>query len=628
MAVLAGLAATFATAALASAASVASPPRPPADRQEMIRYAAKSSEGIWKKVANPPDSLSSRELFTCALALAETGRDLDRMATLFEAAAKMQDRDPKSKGYGNFRWSWSNPAVMDYNAVEFCMQGGALVWMRHRDKMPEAARKQLRELLDFAVEGCLRHKVRESYTNIALMNAENLILLGEGLDQPKAADEGYARLDRIYANTLANGISEYDSPTYYGVDLDDLVLTEAFMKREDGRKKVRALLDLFWTDIAMNFFPPSGRLAGPHSRDYDYVWGRGPLDNHLWAAGWLAGDIRGGIGAIWPALGRWQPPATLYKESATKFPRLIRQVWGAQPLQFRTHYMAADVTLGSAAANYHNMDLPLTVDLPGPPDYPRCYFIPDARHDPYGKVKIPEGKGPHSKTLHLRPFWTAAQRNGDALGLALYQDEDMTKAGKTLESHFVMPRDADGFWIGDQRVTLKAGAPATFPLKSGQAVVLRKGSAAVGVRVVWAKTVGGKGATAAFVDDGNPYGVVRLTVTHYEAQEPAATVVGAGAALWVRVGSGLATDAALAAWRRQFAAAGAEAAMDGNHLVLTAAGGGGPLQIETTAPKGENTQVVPPPARHVLEVDGKDLGREILERNPVAPPPAAAPQRR
>ena len=460
------------------------------------------------------------------------------------------------------------------------------------------------------------------------MNAENLILLGEGLDVPKATDEGYARLDRVYANTLANGICEYDSPTYYGTDLDSLVLLESFMKREDGRKKVRALLDLFWADIAMNFFPPSERLAGPHSRDYDYIRGRGILENHLWTAGWITGEIRGSTAAIWPALGRWQPPAALYQTSATKFPRLIRQVWGVQPLQFRTHYLAADVTLGSSAANYHNMDMPLTVDLPGPVDYPRCYFIPDARHDPYGKVKIQEGKGPHSKTLHLRPFWTAAQRKADALGLVLYQDEDMTKAGKSLESHFVMPRDVDGFWIGDRQVTLKAGAPATFPLKDGQALVLRKGSAAVGVRVVWAKAVGGKEPTVAFVDDGNTYGVVRLTVTHYESQESPAGVLGAGAAMWVRVGSHLATDAAFAAWRKQFAEAKAEAAKDDPRLTLKAAGVDGPLLIETTCPKGENTRVDPPPARCVLEVDGKDIGREILERNPVVPLPPPAAQKR
>jgi hypothetical protein len=122
--------------------------------------------------------------------------------------------------------------------------------------------------------------------------------------------------------------------------------------------------------------------------------------------------------------------------------------------------------------------------------------------------------------------------------------------------------------------------------------------------------------------------VVRLTVTHYDSQEPPASVVGAGAAMWVRIGSNLATDAALAAWRKQFAAAKAEAAMDAGRLVLKAAGSNGPLKIETTTPKGENTQIEPPPARCVLEVDGKDIGREILERNPVTPLPAVAPQKR
>ncbi|MBE3099211.1 MAG: hypothetical protein IMZ44_19010 [Planctomycetes bacterium] len=619
---------TSASASLAPGA----PPAAPPDRQEMIRYAAAGGEATWKKVANPPDGLSSRELFTCALALAEANTHLERLGPLLDLGAKMQDRDPQSKGYGNFRWSWSNPTVMDYNAVEFCMQGGALLWQRHQDKMGDALKKRFRETLDYAVEGCLRHKVRESYTNIALMNAENLILLGEGLDLPKAADEGYARLDRILANTLANGVCEYDSPTYYGVDLDCLLMMEAFMKRDDGRRKVRALLDLFWTDVALNFFVPSQRLAGPHSRDYDYLRGRGIIENHLWAAGWIPGEARGSIGALWPALGRRQPPPDLYQTSATKFPRLVRQVWGAQPLQFRTHYLLADVTLGSAAANYHNMDMPLTVDLPGPIDYPRCYFIPDARHDPYGKVRISEGKGPHSKTLHLRPFWTAAQRTADALGLVLYRDEDMTKANTSLESHFVMPRDVDGFWIGDMRIILKPGAKVTLPLKAGQALVLRRGTAAVGVRVPWARGVGEKEATVALVDDGNNYGVVRLTVTHYEGKEPPATVVGAGAALWVRVGSGLKDDAAFQKWRSDFARAEYRGDADEKSLSIKAqaADRSSPeasVEIKAGYPKGDGAAVVPAPARCVLELDGVDVGRSILAPLNV-PAPAPAVQNR
>lgn len=600
----------------------ARPPAAPPDRQEMIRYAAAAGEGTWKKVAQPPDSLSSRELFTCALALCEAGQHPERLEPLFALGAKMQDRDPKSRGYGNFRWSWSHTSVMDYNAVEFCMQGGALLWQRHQGKMPEPARRILREVLDFAVEGCLRHKVRESYTNIALMNAQNLILLGEGLGKTEVADEGYARLDRIFKNTLANGICEYGSPTYYGVDLDCLLLIEAFAQRESGLAQARALLELFWTDIALNYFPPSQRLAGPHSRDYDYLRGHGPLDTHLWACGWIPGPPRGSIGAVFPALGRWRPPARLYEMSAARFPRLVRQTWGAQPLQFRTHYLLPDVTLGSAAANYHNMDLPLTADLPGPADSPRCYFIPDARHDPYGKAKIPEGSGAHSKTLHLKPFWAGAQRKTDALGLVLYRDEDQTKAGKSLESHFVFPRDVDAIRVGSQRITLKAASPQTVPLGAGEALAFRRGTAAVGVRVPWARGVGGTAASAAFVDDGNEHGVVRLTVTHYEGAQPPPTVAGAGAVLWVRVGSGLKDDAAFQRWLSQFAAARFVEGADPKTLAFQADAADGAVSIKAAYPTGENAAADPPPVRAVLDADGDDIGRRILAA--VAPPRPAA----
>ncbi len=583
--------------------------------QEMIRYAAARGEGTWKKTQGPAPNLTSRELFTYALALAEARTHPERLGSLFETAARMHDRDPESRGYGNFRWSWSHNQVMDFNAVEFCMMGGSLLWLRHRDWIPDDARRTLREILEFATEGCLRHRVRPAYTNIALMNAENLILLGEALGNSDVADEGYRRLDRFVMHTWEHGISEYGSPCYYGVDLDCLGLIERFCRRERGREQARALLELFWTDVALNFFPPSLRLAGPHSRDYNYLRGNGSvLDNHLWAVGWLPGKERGGLGLLWPALIRWRPPAHLLETSRSRFPRLVRQSWRERPCQSRTHYVMPDVTLGAAAANYHNMDLPLTVDLPGDSSFPRCYVIPDARGDPYGKKRIREGRGAHSKTLHLRPFWTAAQRKTDALGLVLYRDEDQTRTATTLESHFVVPRDVHGFWIGEERVAIERGKQAEFPIPDGNPLVLRKGTAAVGVRVVWARTVGGEPAGTALVDDANPDGVVRLTVTHHRGDAAPASVVGAGAALWVRVGSDLETDDAFDAWRRAFAKAAAEVRCSSSAIDLRAETTDGPLAIETAYPEPGEPKLLPEPARGVLELDGRDVGRPILER--------------
>jgi hypothetical protein len=627
MPILSRLAAAVAVAAITLAAATVAPaagaPAPP-DRADLFRYAAKAAEGTWRKLDGPDPRLSSRELFCAALAWCEADMHADRLPRLLETAARMQDRDPASRGFGNFRWYWENPGVMDYNAVEFAMQAGTLLWLRHRDRLPQDARKTLAETLDFAVQGCLRHRVNVAYTNIALMNAQNLIMLGEALDRKDAADEGYRRLDAFVLHTWTNGISEYGSPTYYGVDLDCLGLIEAFCRRERGRDQARALLELFWTDIAANFFPPSARLAGPHSRDYNYLLGNGSvLDTHLWMAGWLPGDVRGGTGVLWPALSRWQPPAALLASSRRDFPRTVRQAWNAGTLQSRTHHLLADVALGSAASNYHNMDLPLTVDLPGDAKSPRGYFIPDARHDPYGKAKIAEGRGPHAKTLHLRPFWTAAQAAGDAVGLVLYRDEEQTATATTLESHFVLPSAVDGFWVGETRVDLAAarqtgagaaGAPVTeIPVPPGAALVLRKGTAAVGIRVPWVSGVKGFAPTVALVDDGNPYGVVRLTVTHYRGEKPPETVVGAGAAVWVRVAGGLETDEAFDAWRRAFARADAACGVESGRVRLSAAGGTAHLAIDAGYPDGADAAVSPAPTRGVLEVNGDDVGRRLIE---------------
>jgi hypothetical protein len=314
-----------------------------APRSDIVQNAADNAEGVWRRCQDPDKSdLSTRDLFTAALAWCEAKQHPDRLARVFDLAAQLQDRDPKSKTYGNFRWYWSHPKVDDHNAVEFCMQAGALLWIRHRDTMPADARAKLETLARLSAEGCRRHKVRPSYTNIAFMNAANLILLGENLGLDEIAQEGYRRLDDAVRYTAQNGTHEYCSPTYYGVNIVDVGLLEAFCARDRERQIARAMLELFWTDIAVNSLPSVQRLAGANSRTYDYLHGLGgPLDNALSHAGWLPGTPRGSEG-IYYALIRWRPDDKL---RSLKLPRLVRQCWGEAPEQFRTHYLLPNISL-------------------------------------------------------------------------------------------------------------------------------------------------------------------------------------------------------------------------------------------------------------------------------------------
>ncbi|MEI7732772.1 MAG: hypothetical protein WCO56_24585 [Verrucomicrobiota bacterium] len=600
-------------ALLGAASNTVAAPLPTSE--SIVAVCVARGEGTWRTVnKNPlPANMSSRELFAYALTLCEGNTKLERLERLFDVAAQMQNREKTAKGYGNFRWSWGHEDVFDFNAVDFCMQSAVIIWIRHQQKLPPAARDKLREILGFAEHGLLRHKVRDSYTNIALMNAGNLILLGEILGNAAAADEGYARLDAVCLNIWEGGIHEYDSPTYYGTDLDDLTIIEAFCQRPRGRAQARALLELFWTDLEMNWFPPAQKLAGARSRDYDYLRGLGSLDQQLMANGWLPVTEKTQIISIHTIYAKWRPPEKLQLLSATQFPRYVRQMFGMEDQQTKSHLLYPDVTLSVAGANYGGkMDLPLTVDFPGPRESVRCYYIPDGRRDPYGKIKIVESKA-HSKTLHLNPFFTGAQCRDDAVGLAIYRPQDLPETFETLESHFVMPFEPDGFWIGERHVPLQKGKAVEIPLPPGAALVLRKGTAAVGVRVPWSRSLDGQVSRVSFAYDTNTYGAVRLTVAHHAPARKDNAKLSAAAAFWVRIGSGLQTDAAFKQWQQAFAVAKADVNITAEAVRIQVAGLGGPVAVAVPTPYDKPSLLEPKPTKAVLEVDGDDLGRRLLQ---------------
>lgn len=586
-----------------------------AQRAGILQAAAAREDRVWDRIATaePYPSLGARNLFAAALAWGEARVHAERLERFFALAAQMQDRNPDSPGFGNLRWYWRDDRVTDPNAVEFCMQDAVLLWRRHVEWLPESVRPQLRELLTFGLEGCLRHRVRTSYTNIAVLNASNLILLGELLDRPDAADEGYRRLDALVFWTWQFGTHEYCSPTYYSPDLSGLMLIDLYAQREQGQQQARALAEVLWTDIALNWFAPSQRLAGPQSRSYDYLYGLGGIDAFLWSAGWLKEEAVDPRSLIVPLAAEWFPPERLRGLSSERFPRLVRQSWGETPQDSRTHLLLKDITLGCAGAMYGLQDLPLTVDLPGDRRQIHCYFIADGRQDPYGKQKYETGSAQHMKALHLAPFWAGTQRGPDALGLVVYRPEDLLdELVVNVQSHFVLRRP-DAIWLGGSPVRLPGGKPeqpSAIPVASGQSLVLRYGTAGVGIRVVWARRQDGSPAPAALVDDGNPYSALRLTVEH----RASLTSIEAGAAFWVRVAGGLMDDDAFAQWRAAFENAepvSVQASDSG--LQIAVPGQDGPASILAEAPYGRGkVELVPEPSRAVLELDGHDLGRPLL----------------
>ena len=143
---------------------------------------------------------------------------------LLRLAVTMQDRNPDSRTFGNFRWNWSRTGVTDPNAAEFAVARMLSITLDTPEPLTEEARSLLFELLEYAVNPCLRRRIPPDYTNIAFYNATHLILLGQVLDRPEVSEEGKRRLLNIVAHIWNHGVFEYNSPAYYFINVDSLQL--------------------------------------------------------------------------------------------------------------------------------------------------------------------------------------------------------------------------------------------------------------------------------------------------------------------------------------------------------------------------------------------------------------------
>jgi len=180
----------------------------------------------------------------------------------------------------------------------------------------------------------------------------------------------------------------------------------------------------------------------------------------------------------------------------------------------------------------------------------------------------------------------------------------------SLQSHFVMPRADDAIYAGEEKIIFTPGTPRTVELPSGTAVFLRQGTAALAIRVPVARTLAGEAASVALVWDDNEWGAIRLTVDHRLTKTP--RVVNAAAVFQVRVGSEL-NDAAFADFRRAFAATKCDVTIMPESLAVQSPAAKAKLALAAAAPWAQPSRIEPAPPRVVLEIDGQDVGRKILE---------------
>ncbi|MCL2005835.1 MAG: hypothetical protein FWG73_06685 [Planctomycetaceae bacterium] len=592
---------------------------------------------------------------------------------LLRIAEEMQDKNPESRTFGNFRWYWSSPGVTDHNAAEFALARMLSIQLDTPNALADEDQQILLRMLERSIPVCMNRRIRPDYTNIALYNSIHLILLGQVFERPDVLQKGKHRLKNIAAHIWNHGIFEYNSPAYYHINIDSLQLGLRHVDDPETKALIHALLELFWTDMSLHWFKPGLRLGGAQSRTYNYLVGINVHKFRLLAfAGLCPYDHdaryhavlnsfradraeRAGRGTAWPS-----PEIVALND---RYPRWVTRNWGRDQGQWAAMYMLEDIALGTAGAKYDaQQNMVLTVDIAdcGEVDVhkdaivrvrdefvvsrsddhasddhdsvirqfqPRSYFIADGREDPYGTKLFSTGSGGQRKALHLDALWFGTQRTVDSLGLVLYPPEILNDPQVVnVQSHFVVRRPKE-IWLDGEQIVLLPNEPVKV---GNRPIVFRYATCAFGVRVVWSRDLQGQPAEVFLVDDGNEHGVYRLTVEHMPAASPGdaramreryasqGDTANAGAALWVRIDS----DARGDVYGTRGASQGvihvdspAHAAGSANDIAIAVAGRDGILSISL---RDGIVQTEPAAPLGILTLDGKDLGRPILERLPAA----------
>jgi hypothetical protein len=216
--------------------------------------------------------------------------------------------------------------------------------------------------LRMAVVGTLARGVAASYTNIALMSAFLLCNAGDRFAEPSWREAGEAlgiEVERLFR--AHDAFAEYNSPTYYGVDLYALALWRSYAVSPKLQTLGVAVEADLWRDIARYYHAGLRNGCGPYDRSYGMDMRRYAALTGLWI--WAA---IGGADAPFPdpsqlfdhphdfsfgpciaSVGARVPADALAHFHAFQGERLVEQVITDEPRRVATAWLGPDVMLGA-----------------------------------------------------------------------------------------------------------------------------------------------------------------------------------------------------------------------------------------------------------------------------------------
>lgn len=535
---------------LMPAPSVAAQPAPPYPRIAGYVSSYVTAE-VHKFQSHALGSSAVRDLAAAAWALLALSPQPPSAANVTLAAGMLDACFAKQLPDGRFPWTFDSNVSIDGNGVQFFSlpmlravvhygpRFGAAALARWRGNMTMAA------VASFAEGDGPGTEAQPYYTNIATMRLVNLHLFAQVLGNATLRAQADAATAAWSSLVDGAGVHEYSSPTYTAVAIDNLIAGAASLADAAVAALLRRYALFLLAHAAAGFFSPARELAGPHSRDYDFLYGSAGMD-YVYA---LSGIAAAGGVADADAFVLNQDPITeaLLYASAVRgdFPRLpagllalaappakagdwrvMQASYSATPGSARATdgcdayvFTARAASLGVSSLYYVPQDKMVVAQLalaPGgapPAASPRLAqvtLVQDSFDAPYGMVKTADGSG-HEKPTHLKATVAAVQDRGLALVLndLTMAIEGSARGGPfdSLAANVVLPAGAgvDAVYTesGGRVRNVSRGAP-DVPLRLGETVAVRSAGGIVAWRLAFADGLAGYAPTSALKFDGPP----------------------------------------------------------------------------------------------------------------------------
>jgi hypothetical protein len=205
--------------------------------------------------------------------------DRDRARCILETLLPLQYDEPGAVWHGTFARFSESPRPpregariwTDYDPNWRQFLGTAFLWTLRcfPDALPAELVSGLERAVRRAVTSEPPDRVHDSYANIALMKAWLEVEAGARLGEPAWVRSGEALAGRVAARFDVHGaFDEFNSPTYYGIDLFALAL----WARSEGSSLLASegprLAAALWRDLAGWYHAGLANVCGPYTRTY------------------------------------------------------------------------------------------------------------------------------------------------------------------------------------------------------------------------------------------------------------------------------------------------------------------------------------------------------------------------